>query len=83
MELRKPNKINFKIPKASKRPISIKSEGWNPLTYVFALLVKCVELEELLFLLVVVVGADEDDDEHGKEDSEALNPGYNIFKFSN
>lgn len=71
------------MPKAVKGPISIKSEGWNPLTYVFSLLVECVELEELLFLLVVVVGADEDDNEHGKEDSEALNPGYNIFKFSN
>jgi hypothetical protein len=44
------------MPKASKRPIFIKSEGWNPLTYVFALLVKCVELEELLFLLVVLGG---------------------------
>ena len=71
------------MPRAAKRPIFIKSEGWNRLTYIFALLVECVELKELLFLLVVVVGADEDDDEHGKEDSEALNPGYNIFKFSN
>ena len=52
-------------------------------TYIFALLVECVELKELLLLLVVVVGADEDDDEHGKEDSKALNPSYNNFKFSN
>ena len=71
------------MPRAPNQPIFIKSEGWNRQTYVFALLVECVELKELLFLLVVVVGADEHDDEHGEEDSEALNPGYNIFKFSN
>jgi hypothetical protein len=69
--------------RATKRPILIKSEGWNRLTYIFALLVECVELKELLLLLVVVVGADKDKDEHGQEDSEALNPGYNYFKFSN
>jgi hypothetical protein len=71
------------MPKTMKRLISIKSEGRNPLTYVFALLVECVKLKELLFLLVVVVGADKDDDKYGKEDSEALNPSYNNFKFSN
>jgi hypothetical protein len=71
------------MPRAAKRPIFIKSEGWNPLTYIFALLVECVELKELLLLLVVVVGADKHDDVYGEEDSEALNPGYNNFKFSN
>lgn len=71
------------MPRAAKRPILIKSEGWNRLTYIFALLVECIELKELLLLLVVVVGADKHDDEHGEEDSEALNPSYNNFKFSN
>lgn len=49
------------------------------MTYHFALLVKSVELEELLLLLVVVVGADEDNDENCKENGETLNPSYIII----
>jgi hypothetical protein len=43
------------------------------------LLIKSIELEELLLLLVVVVGTDEDDDEDCQEDGETLHPSYIII----
>ena len=55
--------------------ISIES---SVATYVFALLIESIELEELVLLFVVIVRSDEDDDEHGEENCETLNPGYTI-----